>query len=302
MHHCMPLSKTGWPSLNVVIFPPVTRLVLDDPKQWPPQRFIKFMSQISAKSMAEQLGPSFMKIWTCGSSPRSGPRNAWTRIKNANSASHLSNFWKFFSAIQMIFCCDWWPWTKPGCITMTQRKSNNQWSDSIVAHHAPENSECKNPPENFSPQFFGIKMASSSLIGFQKAKLSMRSITHLCWCNWRTFWRKNAGHGKVTKGVLFLHNNAPAHQAIATQKKLDYLGFQCLDHPPYSPDLAPMDYHLFPGLKKKLKGCHFLPNVEVTAATETWLDGQPSKFFLSGLQKLKQQAKKCTELCGEYVE
>jgi hypothetical protein len=37
--------------------------------------------------------------------------------------------------------------------------------------------------------------------------------------------------------------------ALATQKKLAYLGFQCLDHPTYSPDLAPSDYHLFPGLK-----------------------------------------------------
>jgi len=46
---------------------------------------------------------------------------------------------------------------------------------------------------------------------------------------------------KVTKGVLFLHDNAPAHQALATQKKLAYLGFICLDHPPYSPDLAPSD-------------------------------------------------------------
>jgi histone-lysine N-methyltransferase SETMAR len=44
-----------------------------------------------------------------------------------------------------------------------------------------------------------------------------------------------------------------AHQALATQKKLAYLGFHCLDHPPYSPDLAPLDYHLFPGLKKQLK-------------------------------------------------
>jgi len=34
---------------------------------------------------------------------------------------------------------------------------------------------------------------------------------------------------KVTKGVLFLHDNAPAQQALATQRKL---GFQCLDHPP----------------------------------------------------------------------
>jgi len=55
--------------------------------------------------------------------------------------------------------------------------------------------------------------------------------------------------GKVTKGVLFLHDNAPAHQALATQKKLAYLGFQCLDHPPYSPDLTRSYYHLFLGLK-----------------------------------------------------
>jgi len=54
---------------------------------------------------------------------------------------------------------------------------------------------------------------------------------------------------KVTKGILFLHN-APAHRALATQKKLTYLGCQRLDHQPYSPDLAPSDYHLFPGLEK----------------------------------------------------
>jgi len=54
---------------------------------------------------------------------------------------------------------------------------------------------------------------------------------------------------KVTKLVLFLHDNAPAHRALATHKKLAYLGFQCPDHPPYSPDLAPSDYHLFPVLK-----------------------------------------------------
>ena len=35
---------------------------------------------------------------------------------------------------------------------------------------------------------------------------------------------------------------------------------------------------------------------------ETSLDGQPSEFFLSGLQKLEQWAKKCIELHGECVE
>jgi len=93
--------------------------------------------------------------------------------------------------------------------------------------------------------------------------------------------------GKVTKRVLFLHDNAPAHQALASQKKLVYLDFKRLDHPPYSPDLAPLDYHLFPGLKKQLKGRHFSSDVEVGAAAETWLDGQTSDFFFEWLAKVR---------------
>ena len=107
---------------------------------------------------------------------------------------------------------------------------------------------------------------------------------------------------KVTKGVLILHGNAPAHRVLATQKKLAYLGFHCLDDPPYSPDLAPSDYRIFPGLKKQLEGGHFSSDAEVIAAAETWLDRQPSEFFLIGLQKLEHWAKRCTELRGEYVE
>ena len=98
---------------------------------------------------------------------------------------------------------------------------------------------------------------------------------------------KEKRRAKVTKGVLFLHDNAPAHWALATQKKLAYLGFQSLDHPPYSPDLAPLDYHLFPGLKKQLKGYHFSSDVEVIAAMETWLDRQHSEFFFEWLAKVK---------------
>jgi len=90
---------------------------------------------------------------------------------------------------------------------------------------------------------------------------------------------KEKRSGKVTKGVLFLHDNAPAHQALANQKKLAYLGFQCLDHPPYSLDLALSDYHLFPGLKKQLKCYHFSSKVEAITTTQTWLDEQPSEFF-----------------------
>jgi len=90
---------------------------------------------------------------------------------------------------------------------------------------------------------------------------------------------KEKGRGKFTKGVLFLHDNVPAHRALATQKKLAYLGFRLFYHPPYSPDLAPLDYHLSPGLKKQKKVRHFSSEAEVIAAAETWLDGQTSEFL-----------------------
>jgi hypothetical protein len=51
-----------------------------------------------------------------------------------------------------------------------------------------------------------------------------------------------------------------------------------------------------------LKCRHFSSDAEVIAVAETWLDGQLSEFFLSGLQKLEQRAKKSIELRGEYVE
>jgi hypothetical protein len=75
---------------------------------------------------------------------------------------------------------------------------------------------------------------------------------------------------------LFLHDNAPAHRGLATQKKLSYLGFQCLDNPPYSPVVTTSDYYLSFGLKK---GRHLSSDAEVIVAAETWLDGQNSEFF-----------------------
>jgi len=63
----------------------------------------------------------------------------------------------------------------------------------------PKYSEYKNPLEKFLLRFFGIKTASPALIIFQRANLSTRSINYLCWCNWRTFWRKNTA-GSSPKG------------------------------------------------------------------------------------------------------
>jgi hypothetical protein len=68
-----------------------------------------------------------------------------------------------------------------------------------------------------------------------------------------------------------------------------------------SPNPAPSDCHLFPGLKKKLKVGHF------SSDTRTLLPRRPGwtdkllNFFLSGLQSY-QRAQKCIELRGECAE
>ena len=200
----------------------------------------------------------------------------------------------------MISCHDWWSWTKPGYITMTQRQRNNQWSGGIVAHPAPKFPSTKIRWKISRLDFLGSRRhlphwLSSKGPNYQREVLLISAGAiegHLK--------KKRRGAGRSPRGLV-LARQGPAHRALATQKKLAYLGFQCFDHPPYSPDLAPSDYHLFPGLKKQLQGGHFSSHAKVIAAAETWLDGKPSDF-LSGLQKLEQRAKKCIELRGECVE
>ena len=170
---------------------------------------------------------------------------------------------------------------------MTRRQSNNQWSGGIAAHPAPK---------KFRVQKSAGKVLASNvwnqdgilLIDYlpKGQTINAEYYSSLLAIEGH-FEGKTPRGGKVTKEVLFLHDNAAAHGALATQKKLAYLGFQCLDHPPYSPDLVPSDYHLLPGLKKQLKGRHFSSDAEVIAAAETWLDGQPSEFFFKWLVKVR---------------
>ena len=175
---------------------------------------------------------------------------------------------------------------------MTRTQSNNQWSGGVAAHPIPkkirvQKSTGKVPSSIFWDQD-GIllidylpKGQTTNAEYYSSLLVQLKDIL------------KEKRRRKFTKVALFLHDNTPAHGALGTQKKLTYLGFQCIDHPPYSLDLAPSDYHLFPRLKKQLKDRHFSSDAEVNAAADTWLDGQFSEFFLSCFQKLEQRAKKC---------
>ena len=86
----------------------------------------------------------------------------------------------------------------------------------MAAHPAPKNSEWKNPLENFSPRFFGIKTASSHWLSSKRPNYQRGVL--LIYAGAIEGLLKEKRRGKVTKGFLFLHDNAPAHRALATQK------------------------------------------------------------------------------------
>ena len=102
--------------------------------------------------------------------------------------------------------------------------------------------------------------------------------------------------------VLFHHDNAPAHTSALATAILVELGYELLPHPPYSPDLAPCDFFLFPNLKKSLAGQKFQSNEEVIAATEAYFADLEKTYFSEGLKKLEHRWVKCIELKGDYVE
>ena len=64
--------------------------------------------------------------------------------------------------------------------------------------------------------------------------------------------RKN--RGKMAHGVLLLNDNVPAYMSQVAMTAATECGFEILPHPPYSPDMAHSDFHLFPKLKSNLHG------------------------------------------------
>ena len=79
-------------------------------------------------------------------------------------------------------------------------------------------------------------------------------------------------------------------------------GYELLQHPAYSPDLASSDFFLFPNLKKDIRGLHFRSDEEVVTAVEEWVNRKDSNFFSSGLMALEHRWSKCTTLEGNYIE
>jgi histone-lysine N-methyltransferase SETMAR len=60
---------------------------------------------------------------------------------------------------------------------------------------------------------------------------------------------QNKRYDMLSRGIVMLHDNARPHTAAATQDLIATFGWEQFNHPPYIPDLAPSDFHVFLHLK-----------------------------------------------------
>lgn len=102
--------------------------------------------------------------------------------------------------------------------------------------------------------------------------------------------------------IILHHDNASSHTAKQTTEFLTEANVELMHHPPYSPDLAPCDFFLFPNAKQKLRGQRF-PNPEaaVAAYREVVSEISTSEWHLC-FEKWFKRMKKCIEFKGDYFE
>jgi transposase len=73
----------------------------------------------------------------------------------------------------------------------------------------------------------------------------------------------------LTSGVVLLLDNACPHTAAHIRELLEHFNWELFDHPPYSHDLAPSDYHLFTYLKNWLASQRLNNNEELMEGVKT---------------------------------
>ena len=96
----------------------------------------------------------------------------------------------------------------------------------------------------------------------------------------------------------FHEDNAPVHNSILVTDYLTNMGIKTVPHPPYSPDLAPCDFCLYP----KLKGCCYETTEEMKVSVMKVIDTLTQEDFHRAFQKLLERYNKCIAARGNYLE
>ena len=98
-----------------------------------------------------------------------------------------------------------------------------------------------------------------------------------------------------------LHNNAPTHTALSICQFLTERNIATLEHPSYSPNLAPCNFFLFK-IKSVIQGTHFSDINSIKMAVTTELQKIPENAFQECFELLKRQMHKCFQVEGDNFE
>ncbi|EZA50238.1 Histone-lysine N-methyltransferase SETMAR [Ooceraea biroi] len=103
------------------------------------------------------------------------------------------------------------------------------------------------------------------------------------------------------KGVVFHRDNARPHVSLTTRQKLLEFGWDVLPHPPYSPDIAPSDFHLFRSVRNSLSGKNFDSLIDIKNHLEEFFVEKPKKFWENGIFQLRERWTKVVKQNGAYI-
>ena len=189
--------------------------------------------------------------------------------------------------------------TSPGSTGRTRRQNSNRHSGRVPRLRDQRmGARCETKQRSCYWSFFILKVSyttSTLLTGKQLTRDFTWRSCDVCMHQFAENDRKNGDW-------ILHHNNAHAHASHFVQQFLAKHGTAQLQQPPYSPDLAPCDFFLFPKLKKVLKGHRFEVTEDIKRnSTKTLLD-IPKEEFAKCFQQWQKCWAKCVGVEGNYVE
>ncbi|KAG5325287.1 MOS1T transposase, partial [Pseudoatta argentina] len=102
--------------------------------------------------------------------------------------------------------------------------------------------------------------------------------------------------------VILLHDNARPHVAKPVKTYLETLKWEVLPHPPYSPDIAPSDFHLFRSMAHGLADRRFHSYEEAQKWIDSWIASKDMAFFRRGIHVLPERWEKVVSSDGQYFK
>ncbi|KAG5323349.1 MOS1T transposase, partial [Pseudoatta argentina] len=102
--------------------------------------------------------------------------------------------------------------------------------------------------------------------------------------------------------VILLHDNARPHVAKPVKTYLETLKWEVLPHPPYSPDIAPSNIHLFRSMAHGLADRRFHSYEEAQKWIDSWIASKDMSFFRRGIHVLPERWEKVVSSDGQYFK